>query len=78
MEIKVAYIIIHNATVDRYVSASRKCFSITEKTLICHGQVGGVKPCSDHDHLLRCGQTVASRYRVLKTFQCIYNLVLIT
>ena len=29
-----------------------------------------VMQCSDHDHLLRCGQTVAPRYRVLKAFQC--------
>ena len=36
---------------------------------MCHGQV--VLRCSDHDHLLRCGQTVAPRYRVLKAFQCI-------
>ena len=55
MEIKVVYIIIHDATVDRYVSASQKCFSIAEKTLMCRGQVGGVTHCSDHDHLLRCG-----------------------
>ena len=27
----------------------------------------------DHDHLLRCGQTVAPRYRVLKAFQCIFR-----
>ena len=31
--------------------------------------VGGVRRCSDHDHLLRCGQTVAPRYRLLKAFQ---------
>ena len=66
MEIKVVYIVIHDATVDRYVSASRKCFSIAEKTSMCRGQVGGVRGCSDHDRLLRCGQTVAPRYRVLK------------
>ena len=36
MEIKVVYIVIHDATVDRYVSALRK------KTLMCHWQVGGV------------------------------------
>ena len=29
--------------------------------------------CSDHDHLLRCWQTVALRYRVLKAFQCKYS-----
>ena len=31
MEIKVVYIVIHDATVDKHVSASRKCFNITEK-----------------------------------------------
>ena len=71
MEIKVVYIVIHDATVDRYVSASQKCFGIAEKTLMCCGQVVWVTRCSDHDHLLRCGQTVAPRYCVLKTFQCI-------
>ena len=70
MEIKVVYMVIHDATVDRYVSASRKCFNIAEKNL-CLGQVGGVTYCSDNDHLLRCGQTVAPRYHVLKAFQCI-------
>ena len=70
MKIKVVYIIIHDATVDRYVSASGKCFSITEKTSMCCGQVGGVTRCSDHDHLLRCGQTVVPRYRILTAFQC--------
>ena len=39
MKIKVFNIVIHNATVDRYVSASRKCFSIADKTLMCRGQV---------------------------------------
>ena len=38
---------------------------------MCRGQVGGVTRCSDYDHLLRCGQTVAPEYRVLKAFQCI-------
>ena len=38
---------------------------------MCRGQVGGVTRCSDHDNLLRCGQTVAPRYRILKAFQCI-------
>ena len=37
--------------------------------------MGGVTRCSDHDHLLRCGQTVAPRYRVLKAFQCMSHLV---
>ena len=41
MEIKVVYIVIHDATVDRYVSASRKVFYITKKTSLCRGQVGG-------------------------------------
>ena len=41
MEIKVVYIVIHDATVDRYVSASRKGFNITKKTSLCRGQVGG-------------------------------------
>ena len=40
---------------------------------MCRGKVGGVMRCSDHDNLLRCGQTVAPRYRVLKVFQCILN-----
>ena len=40
---------------------------------MCRGQVGGVKRCSDHDHLLRCGQIVAPRYHVLKAFQCTMN-----
>ena len=71
MEIKVVYIVIHDATVDRYVSASRKCFSIREKTSMYRGQVSGVTRCSDHDHLLRCGQTVGPKYRILKAFQCI-------
>ena len=44
-EIKQVYIAIHDATVDRYVSASQK------KTLMCHVQVGGVMHCSDHDNL---------------------------
>ena len=35
------------------------------------GQVGRVSRCSDHDHLLCCGQTVAPRYRILNGFQCI-------
>ena len=38
---------------------------------MCCGQVGGVARSSDHDHLLRCGQTVAPRLRILKAFQCI-------
>ena len=38
---------------------------------MCRGQVGGVSRCSNHDHLLCCGQTVAPRYRDLKAFQCI-------
>ena len=29
--------------------------------------------CSDHDHFLRCGQTVAPKYHVLKAFQCILS-----
>ena len=33
MEIKVVYIVIHDATVDRYVSASQKCFSTVEKNI---------------------------------------------
>ena len=40
---------------------------------MCRGQVGDVSRCSDHDHLLRCGQTVASRYRILKAFQCVFR-----
>ena len=40
---------------------------------MCPGQVGGVTRCSDHDHLLHCGQTVAPKYSVLKAFQCIAN-----
>ena len=71
MEIKVDYIVIHDATVDRYVSASQKCFGIVVKTLMCHGHVSGVMRCRDHDHLLRSGHTVAPRYCVLKAFQCI-------
>ena len=39
---------------------------------MCCGQVGGVTSCSDHDHLLRCGQSVAPRYRVLKAFQFLF------
>ena len=35
---------------------------------VCHGQVGGVT--RDHDHLLRCGQTVAPRVHVITTLQC--------
>ena len=70
MEIKVVYIVIHDATVDRYVSALRNCFSIAEKTLMCRGHMGWVTCCSGHDHLLHCGQTVAPRYHVLKAFQC--------
>ena len=70
MEIKAVYIVNHDATVDRYVSALRKCFSIAEKTSMCRRQVGGVTPCSDHDHLLHCGQTVASRGRVNTTLKC--------
>ena len=73
MEIKVVYMVIHGATVDRNVSASRECFSIVEKTSMCHRQVGGVTCCSDHDHLLRCWQTVVPRYHVLKAFQCTGN-----
>ena len=42
---------------------------------MCRGQVGGVSRCSDHDHLLRCGQTVAPKYRVLKAFQCMFESV---
>ena len=49
MEIKVVYIVIHDAIVDRYVSALWKCFSIAEKTSMCRGQVVGVTRCSDHD-----------------------------
>ena len=60
MEIKVVHIVIHDATVDRYVLASQKKHQCA---------VGGVRRCCDHDHLLRCGQTVV---RVLKAFQCIY------
>ena len=30
---------------------------------MCLGQVGEVLSCSNHDHLLHCGQTVAPRYR---------------
>ena len=70
MEIRVVYIVIHDATIDRYISASQKCIVIAEKTSLCHGQVGGEMRCSDHDHLLCCGQTVAPRYRVLEAFQC--------
>ena len=40
---------------------------------MCRVQVGGVSRCCDHDHLLRCGQTVAPRYRILKAFQCIFR-----
>ena len=40
---------------------------------MCRGQVGGLSCCSDHDHLLLCGQTVAPRYRILKEFQCIFR-----
>ena len=38
---------------------------------MCRGQVGGVSRCSDHDHLLRCGQTVAPRYRVAQSVTCL-------
>ena len=33
----------------------------------------GYRGCSDHDHLLRFGQTVAPKYRILKPFQCIFR-----
>ena len=33
----------------------------------------GYRDCSDHDHLLRFGQTVVPRYRILKAFQCIFR-----
>ena len=65
MEIKVVYIVIHDAIVDRYISASWKCFSIAEKTSMSRGQVVGVTHCSDND-----GQTVAPRGRVTSTLQC--------
>ena len=65
MEIKVVYIVIHDATVDRYVSASRKGFNITKKNIVVPWAGGWVTHCSDHDHLLRCGQTVAPRYHIL-------------
>ena len=71
MEIKVVYIVIHDATVDQYVSASWKCFSIAENTLMCCGQVSRVRHCSGHDHYLLCGQTVPPRGHVITTLQCI-------
>ena len=49
----------------------RGSVSTSRKKNLCLGQVGGVTYCSDHDHLLRCGQTVAPRYHALKAFQCI-------
>ena len=76
MEIKIVYIVIHDATVDRNVSASRKCFSFAEKTLMCRRQMSGVTRCSDQDHLLRCGQTVAPRGCVIMTFQCTSTIYL--
>ena len=33
----------------------------------------GYRGCSDHDHLLRFGQTVAPRYCILKAFRCIFR-----
>ena len=40
---------------------------------MCPGQVGGVTCCSDHDHLLRCGQAAAPRLCVIMTLQCTLN-----
>ena len=65
-------IYIYKRYYNKYTSTSlAEKFQHRGKTSMCRGQVGGVSRCSDHDHLLCCGQTVAPRYRVLKAFQCI-------
>ena len=70
MEIKVLYIVICDATVDRICFSIAKVFQYRGKNINVQWAVGGVTCCSDHDHLLRCGQTVAPRYRVPVYLSC--------
>ena len=64
------YISVMKHLAPKFISFAKK-FQHHRKTSVCRGQVGGVSRCSDHDHLLHFGQTVAPRYRILKAFQCI-------
>ena len=55
MEIKVVYIVIHDAIVERYVLASQK------KHRCAVGRSVGYQRCNDHDHLLGWWQTMVPR-----------------
>ena len=69
MEIKVVYIVTHDATVDVYVLA------LLKQHLCAMGRWVGYQSCSEHDHLSHWWQTVAPRGRVLRALQCTWKII---